>query len=840
MNSIFVHPATIILGVMWVLVAGTCGWSAETPAAAPNQWVKTAAAGKTGNRLGASLVWQADKKRVLLLGGELEGLGAYVQAFDPVTGAWSDLPGKNPGGRFPTCNAAYDAASKTIYFLHGDANSIPLRENDVTLMAYDAETNGWRNVPTDPQMKKMAYMMIVFDPEVKQLVVIGADQDTGNLGWMKVMAYDVASGQWSRVDCGTEADRQAHETRQLALQAIRDLVGRTRNAWYKDPAGTGTAAERADLSILSATLAKMQGMKSFTAALDGYVAQIKDSQLLDALKSLRALQRSFEDDMEARAPVPCARRESPLAYDEANKVVVMFGGDHEDYLLNDTWVFDVARKIWQRAAPKLAPPARFGHVLTYLPVSKSIALYGGLVQATETHYACAATKELPRDLWVYNVKSAAWTLVKSWPDVAQHSPDFPPCTGSFQGWSCNYFAAMPTVANDADVLILAPQSGGATWTLTVDAGKADTANVDTLGQKPNTRQYRAGIFLAEYSEVSDQPKDAGLDKLPTNQWVRLPAPPRTSFTGCRAKDWGTAAWDPDHDQILYWGGGHCVRAASSPTHWSPASNRFVDPYDADENYCGNGGGPYGGSLLGRSWIPGHAYRLYTYDPKAKLLVTAYGTMYDPVTMDWVRQTPAKSPHNMDTYTCILQGTPHGAVLWATANNGKNGLWLFDRQTGWTDLEPKADVGGRYCDTTGMAYDSKRDRLMFGSGRGNDAAYLAAFDFATKELEKLAPANGAQLGKIGNSREMTYVAHADWVIFGEPYMTTTEPKKQFTRFYDIAKNRYLLLDAGTVEFGHSSPILYDGQRKLVYVINCAGTMSALRLDTTTATMIETAP
>ena len=33
-----------------------------------------------------------------------------------------------------------------------------------------------------------------------------------------------------------------------------------------------------------------------------------------------------------------------------------FGGDHLDYLMNDTWVFDLAKKKWEQRHPKTAPP----------------------------------------------------------------------------------------------------------------------------------------------------------------------------------------------------------------------------------------------------------------------------------------------------------------------------------------------------------------------------------------------------------------------------------------------------------------------------------------------------
>src|SRR5262249_55532899 len=41
---------------------------------------------------------------------------------------------------------------------------------------------------------------------------------------------------------------------------------------------------------------------------------------------------------------PPPRALSTIAYDAKTKLYVLFGGDHLDYLTNDTWVFDPARK----------------------------------------------------------------------------------------------------------------------------------------------------------------------------------------------------------------------------------------------------------------------------------------------------------------------------------------------------------------------------------------------------------------------------------------------------------------------------------------------------------------
>src|SRR6185295_230643 len=102
-----------------------------------------------------------------------------------------------------------------------------------------------------------------------------------------------------------------------------------------------------------------------------------------------------------------------------------------------------------------------------------------------------------------------------------------------------------------------------TWMVKLDAEKLDNAARSKLGTAPNQRLYRGGEFVASFCEVDAAPKETGLDALPENQWVKLPAPPKNPCRGCRQRDWSTCTWDSDRDQILMWGGGHCVRAAST-------------------------------------------------------------------------------------------------------------------------------------------------------------------------------------------------------------------------------------------------------------------------------------
>src|SRR5579862_246398 len=100
------------------------------------------------------------------------------------------------------------------------------------------------------------------------------------------------------------------------------------------------------------------------------------------IKAVHEADRKLEQAAELLDAEPGARALSPLVYDAKNKVFVLFGGDHLDYLTNDTWVFDPAKKSWQQRHPKGAPAPRANSQLT--ATDGAIKLSGGYTYSNNT------------------------------------------------------------------------------------------------------------------------------------------------------------------------------------------------------------------------------------------------------------------------------------------------------------------------------------------------------------------------------------------------------------------------------------------------------------------------
>jgi hypothetical protein len=570
------------------------------------------------------------------------------------------------------------------------------------------------------------------------------------------------------------------------------------------------------------------------------------------------MQRKLEDAAFEQYPVPRSRRNAPIVYDPGNKVFVLFGGDHEDYQLNDTWLLDLDKKAWRPAKQDVAPSPRAGHAMCYLPKCGRIAMYEGYIANSDRDYGASEDIPLdPKQLWLYDVKANQWDLVGSWPvREPKDAPRVaPPVVGAFYGYSSSSFGVAPLAADASDRLMLAAPPAGkngtaTTWTFVVDPSKLDVEGRTKLGRPSGERRYRDIFFRAEFCEVPDDPKPKDFASLPANQWVQLTPAPRTPMTGCRQRDWSTLAWDNDREQFLGFGGGHCVRSGGPPVHYCPKSNRMVEGYDAEEPYCYNGMTGPGSSVMNRQWIDTHAYHLYAYDPKCKLMVTARGFLYDPDRMDWLRIEPFKSPFRYSWGHTLVAGSPHGAIAWGNSiDKDAPGLWLFDRQAGWQNL-PFKPVGDAklftpWCDSHGMVYDSKRDRMLISAVAGayskTSGGSFMSYDFKTQNLELVTPTN-PELNLVGCARELAYVEHADWVLTGDLFRVGDPQKggKVYTRVYDCGKNKAFLLDAGPVAGGFSAGWAYSTRDKMVFSLSYRGDAWGMRIDPQSAKLLDKAP
>jgi hypothetical protein len=190
--------------------------------------------GKTGGRIGSMLLWASDLKRMLLVGPA--ETAPYVQAFDPAARAWSEFASAAPalkGGGNAYYQTAYDPRSNTIYCLFGGP----------VLHSFNLVEKTWKAHAAAPELEGLSWHTMACDTVGGRLVVVGADKRADNVGWSRTIVYDIASRKWSRLEVADETVVREHRALVAAKEAVIDLVGRIRLAWYRDPKGVGAAAE---------------------------------------------------------------------------------------------------------------------------------------------------------------------------------------------------------------------------------------------------------------------------------------------------------------------------------------------------------------------------------------------------------------------------------------------------------------------------------------------------------------------------------------------------------------------------------------------------------------------
>jgi hypothetical protein len=98
---------------------------------------------------------------------------------------------------------------------------------------------------------------------------------------------------------------------------------------------------------------------------------------------------------------PDPRQAASMAHDEKAGNVVMFGGQGNSKLFDETWIWDGTQKTWQEIPDLTSTPAgRQGAAMAYDAVSQKVLLFGGEGQSG-----------VLGDTWLWNGVSATWEQV---------------------------------------------------------------------------------------------------------------------------------------------------------------------------------------------------------------------------------------------------------------------------------------------------------------------------------------------------------------------------------------------------------------------------------------------
>lgn len=533
-------------------------------------------------------------------------------------------------------------------------------------------------------------------------------------------------------------------------------------------------------------------------------------------------------------PQPPPRANARLAYDPVAKKIVLFGGDQLNQLLSDTWTFDVQRERWEECRPALSPAPRGGHALVWLPTAKRLLLVGGYQYSSTTDYVASLYKALPWEAWLYSTDSNTWQLIERW--SANESPRGP--TSFFLS------AAVQTTSAGDRVSVLAE----GLWQCDVRATPNEAATRE-FGVAPGAVERRTGSYdpawyhadvpAAEPQRVADELRD-----LPANRWTIRPTPKRPGMN----MDWGSAVYSPERDQILRFSGGHSAYSGTAPQVYDVKTDRYSIPFAPElplEFVYSNDQVLGEWSFGGNPWMTGHTYKSTGYDPRLRALVFApheFTYFFDSAAKRWTRTTE-RNPYRADFYNVTLVTTPRGVVAWGDKREGGGaGLWrLDDQRRVWTALPLRGTLPAKSPDQHGLAYDLKRDRLLFFSGVDAKKGDVLVYECVTGET-RWADAQGKAFAAVA-SRETIYVPEVDGVLVGA---RANVDDQWLWLLYDCTANAWKGIalagddPIGTGKsnkaFNNSLGLMYDSNRKLVWGVGQYSHVHVLRLETSQARVL----
>jgi len=504
-----------------------------------------------------------------------------------------------------------------------------------------------------------------------------------------------------------------------------------------------------------------------------------------SIQNLRAAQRHLELAAEALDAEPPPRALSPIVYDEATGLYVLFGGDHLDYLANDTWVLDPKARKWLQRHPPSAPAPRANHTLR-VSAPGQITLSGGYTYASNTDYCGGQYLDLDDGEYIYDVKANVWRGAKLAPPDSRtyrtgpFHPDFylqgdRPDAAAFEAW----LKKLPDNEWVATNPPYRPRLNRDWGTAVIDTHR------DLMLRWSGGHSAHPGTDVPHFHFATNRWELAYPIEFPLGQtYTNTSYPKGVNFNrrpGMTGHTYQSYAFDP-------------------------VSTLMVQT--------------------------GHPDRFY---------------LYDPDRADWVGRGPKPKAmrYNSCFYTLTLCSTPSGIVCWT--KDGK--LLRYEHaRGGWSPLETTGDrLPGAVVDNSTLAYDSARGRIVFfvkPYGKPPYDGRVWSLDLKTRQVTALTPTGAAGANRIAWIDRCCFHPRSGLVLFAT-YLKDIPDGWSPTPAYDIAGNRWVTLGLKYggkkawngwrrhMPHGHSCGIMHDPRRRLLWGTDTNSQVYVLRLDAASA-------
>lgn len=668
-----------------------------------NQWAELPAG--TGNPYCNPVYDPGTKQLIMLLAG-----GNGTAHLDPATCQWQTglAPAAGTSGGDQPLMKVYalrdgrpNYTNMLLYHMIAyDSRRRRIVAGATQFMAsYDAAARAWTDLGAKvelfgkryPGVPPVAWGSMCYDPVNDEIVLLPggavynfddwerAGEVTGAFGtWV----YSCEKNLWTRPKIGTEAFYKARDLVRPVRIELQQVMSAAGEAIVLDRDGRAedarkfVAAQAAAIGKVAADLRKLAAdvkalgseprLASGAAKLDAAAGKLirngsPDDVYRAQFEALKLVTAAVEEDLWSH---PHFRTLSRMVYLPEQKSILLFGGHDQNQMLNDTWMYDCARREWLKKSPKTPPRQRMMQVMVYHSKLKSAIMAGGY-----TNYWFDKKDEVREEVWAYDAAADDWRLVLK---------EFP-----FKRGEPSYFAEY-SESDDAIVLV---RGGRETFALKLNPGP---------------------ILEAPKSEAFPQPEDKEAflppreDPAAVERWKALPAntwAPADPGWEPGEHGWGMMGFNGRLHAAIMWGGGHSTHQANEIVLYFPGSNKWVLAYPHHRidippwnKGCGNPGGvDWRGGVLnlharrgvagngGKALINIQCFSPYWYGPEAFLKTPeSWGKTttfeFDYFSRRWRMPLPAVGadgmcyPYNAKNTTMAVN--VNGARYWDSAE----GTW----------------------------------------------------------------------------------------------------------------------------------------------------------------------
>jgi N-acetylneuraminic acid mutarotase len=449
-----------------------------------------------------------------------------------------------------------------------------------------------------------------------------------------------------------------------------------------------------------------------------------------------------------------------MTYDPVTRRLIMFGGKSDTAItrgvynagtapLNDTWAYDLTANAWKELKPSgTLPSARFGQSMASDPTSGRLIMFGGN----------AGTASLD-DTWAYDPTTNAWTELKPSgtvpPPRDSATMEYDPTTRRLIMFGGKSDTAITRVVLN-DTWVYDPANN--TWTELKPSGTVPSARSGhSMAYDPVTRR----LIMFGGNAGTASLNDTWAYDPTTNAWTEL----EPSGTVPSARSGHSMAHDSvTHRLIMF--GGHGLSGAGTDLGdtwaYDPTANAWTElkpsgtlPYTREAQSMASD--PTSGRLI---MFGGRGGGTSSNDTWA----------YDPTANTWTELKPsgtlppARSGHSM------AYDPTRGRLILFGGNAGTapliNDTWAYDLTANtWTELKPSGTLPPARSGHS-MVYDPSSGRLIMFGGSG-DAALLNdtwAYDPTANTWNELKPSGTLPPARFGQSMTYDPVTH-HLIVFG---------------------------------------------------------------------------